>query len=159
MKNRILPFVILMLLMLTTGVFWGTWLSLARSMEAFSASEFIHIGKVIIGNVAWPMRIMMIAAVLLQVIYLWSYPPQKSRGFFISVKAFVLYAAVFTITLAILVPIDNEIKTWTAGSVPSNWEAIRDRWKLFHAIRTFLSLASMGSFASSLLFFGKKQTT
>jgi len=159
MKNRILPFIILLLLMLTTGVFWGTWLSLARSMEAFSAAEFIHIGNVIIGNVAWPMRLMMIAAVVLQVIYLWSYPPQKSPGFFVSVKAFVLYVAVFAITLAVLVPMDNEIKTWTADTVPKDWEAIRDRWKLFHGIRTFLSLASMGSFASSLLFFAKKPAT
>ena len=40
--------------MLITGVFWGTWFTLTRSIESFSSEEFVHIGKVIIANVAVP---------------------------------------------------------------------------------------------------------
>jgi hypothetical protein len=49
----------LFLLALVMGVFWGTWFTLTRSIETFSADEFIHIGQTIITNVAWPMRILM----------------------------------------------------------------------------------------------------
>ena len=48
MKLKAIQFMALLLLMLVTGVFWGTWFSLSRSMEVFSAAEFIHIGKTII---------------------------------------------------------------------------------------------------------------
>ncbi|MFL5753266.1 MAG: hypothetical protein ACJ76F_07665 [Bacteroidia bacterium] len=45
-------------------------------------------------------------------------------------------------TLLVEVPIDNQIKEWTALSMPSNWEAIRDRWEFFHTLRTFCSVLS-----------------
>ena len=55
MKLKIIQFITLLLLLLVTGVFWGTWFSLSRSIEAFTPSAFLEIGKVIIKNVAWPM--------------------------------------------------------------------------------------------------------
>ena len=59
MKSKIIDFAALFLLALVTGVFWETWFTLTRSIETFSAAEFIHIGKTIIANVAVPMRILM----------------------------------------------------------------------------------------------------
>jgi len=47
MRHKIIIFCSLFLLMLITGVFWGTWFTLTRSIESFPAEEFIHIGKVI----------------------------------------------------------------------------------------------------------------
>jgi hypothetical protein len=55
------------------------------------------------------------------------------------------------ITLLVEVPIDNQIKTWTAESVPNDWLALRDRWQLFHTARTFTSLASFASFALAII--------
>jgi hypothetical protein len=46
------------------------------------------------------------------------------------------------ITVAVEVPIDNQIKTWTETTVPSNWESLRQRWDAFHSLRTFTSIAS-----------------
>jgi hypothetical protein len=57
MKLPVFYFISLFLLMMVTGIFWGTWFSLSRSREVFSAAEFIHIGKTIIHNLAMPMRI------------------------------------------------------------------------------------------------------
>ena len=53
------------LLMLVTGVFWGTWFSLSRSIHVFTPEAFLAIGKTIIANVAWPMRILMPSTLLL----------------------------------------------------------------------------------------------
>ncbi|HET7178712.1 MAG TPA: hypothetical protein VFI14_03270, partial [Chryseosolibacter sp.] len=73
--------VTLFLLMLVTGVFWGTWFTLTRSLESFSSDEFTHIGKVIIANVAWPMRILMPATILGMILSLLFYDTKRSVPF------------------------------------------------------------------------------
>jgi uncharacterized membrane protein len=144
-------FAALFLLTLVTGVFWGTWFTLTRRIETFSPAEFIHIGKTIIGNVAWPMRILMPSCILLMLLSAWLYPQKKSAGFYFNVAASVLIIMALLITLLVEVPIDYQIKTWTVETIPSGWEAIRDRWQAFHTARTFASLASVASFALAIL--------
>jgi hypothetical protein len=51
--------------------------------------------------------------------------------------------AALVITLAVEVPIDNRIETWTASTLPADWRSIQTRWELFHTIRTFLSIAAV----------------
>ena len=155
MKLKSIYFIALFLLMLVTGVFWGTWFSLSRSMEVFSAAEFIHIGKTIIQNLAVPMRIILPSCILFMILSAWFHPEKRSTGFYFCVGSIVLIVIALLITLLIEVPIDNQIATWTAETAPANWEAIRDRWELFHAARTFISL---GSFAFLLLSLMDKRT-
>lgn len=133
--------------MLVAGVFWGTWFTLTRSLGDFSAAEFIHIGKVIITNVALPMRIIFPGTVLLVIVALWVYPVKKSAAFYWGTTSLVFLLATLVITLAVLVPIDNNIKTWSAETVPANWSSIRVRWDNFHALRTLTSIISFTCFA------------
>ena len=148
-QRKLLQFITLLLLMLITGLFWGTWFSLSRSIDNFSASEFIHIGKVIIKNVANPMRVIMPLCILLMAVSLWLYPEKRSVTFYLIVTSFVLLIVTLIITVGIEVPIDNQIKTWSPETVPSDWTAIRGRWQFFHTIRTFTSLASFGLFSAA----------
>ena len=141
----------LFLLMLITGVFWGTWFTLTRSIESFSPDEFIHIGKVIIANVAMPMRVIMPAGILLMLLSLWIYKRKKTPSFYIGILSVILIIATLLITLLVLVPIDNNLKVWTATTIPVDFEAIRHKWRTYHAIRTFLSLASFLSFSLFVL--------
>jgi uncharacterized membrane protein len=159
MKRKLIYFIALILLMLTTGVFWGTWFTLTRSLESFSSDEFIHIGKVIINNVAIPMRILMPLCILTMLLALWFYRYKKSIGFYLGLTSFILIILTLLITLFILVPIDNEIKGWTSTLLPPQWEYIRDKWKLFHAIRTLTSLLSFGCFSWFILAAMKKNRT
>ncbi len=152
MTLKVTNFVALFLLALVTGVFWGTWFTLTRSIETFSPAEFIHIGKTIIANVAWPMRILVPACILFMVLAAGLYPEKKSPGFFLNVAACLLIIVALLITLLVEVPIDNQIKTWTAETTPSDWEAVRERWQYFHTARTFVSLASLGSLAIAIIF-------
>jgi uncharacterized membrane protein len=151
MKHSLISLGALFLLMLITGVFWGTWFTLTRSIEGFSAEEFTHIGKVIIANVAVPMSIIMPAGILLMFLSLWLYGDKRSAGFYAGVLSFVLIIIVLLVTLLILVPIDNHIKQWTSTIVPQTWEDIRHKWNTFHAVRTFASLASFALFSWSVL--------
>ena len=55
------------------------------------------------------------------------------------------------ITVAVEVPIDNKINTWTEATVPANWETLRATWEQFHIVRTFTSIASVGFFITGLI--------
>jgi hypothetical protein len=142
--------------MLVTGVFWGTWFTLTRSIETFSPEEFIHIGKIIIANVAMPMRFIMPGCILFIFLSLWVCQQKKTATFYMGVVSLLLIIAVLLITVLVLVPIDNDIKVWIAATVPTDFTEIRNTWKSYHAMRTFLSLASFVSFAIFVIWETKK---
>ena len=151
MKLKILELAGLILAALVMGVFWGTWFTLTRSIPDFSATEFIHIGKTIIANVAWPMRILMPATLLIMLAaILLSYRVNKS-SFYLYIISFLLMIATLIITVGIEVPIDNQIKSWTETTVPANWKSLRYTWDQFHTIRTFTSIASVAFFAGGMI--------
>jgi hypothetical protein len=50
--------------------------------------------------------------------------------------AAVLTAIVLVITVALEVPINRQVASWTAGAAPANWAAVRDRWLWNHLART-----------------------
>src|SRR5215510_13882247 len=126
--KKFIYLVSLFLLMLITGVFWGTWFTLTRSIESFSPDEFIHIGKVIIDNVAVRMRIIMPAGILFIIISLIITRQKRTGGFYAAIFSLILLIGVLLITLIELVPIDNNIKTWTSSSYPDDFDAIRIKW-------------------------------
>lgn len=151
MKRKLIYFIALFLLMLVSGVFWGTWFTLTRSLESFSSDEFIHIGKVIVNNVGGWMRILMPLCIVMMILSLWFYRYKRSIGFYLGLAAFFLIIISLIITLAIMVPIDRQIVQWNATSLPPQWEYIRDKWKLFHALRTLTTVTSFGCFLWSIL--------
>ena len=107
MKERLLKavfFVALFLLMLITGVFWGTWFTLTRSIETFSPAEFIHIGQTIIRNVAVPMRLIMPSSIVFMAVSAWLYPLKKSAGFYLNAIANVLIICYFANHIACACP-------------------------------------------------------
>jgi uncharacterized membrane protein len=57
--------------------------------------------------------------------------------------ALELMAAALVITLAVNVPIDRQIQSWTTATLPTGWTAIRDRWEFYHGLRTLMSLAAL----------------
>lgn len=142
MKLKAIEFISLLLVSLVMGVFWGTWFTLTRSIHDFSATEFIHIGKTIISNVALPMSIIMPATLVFMLIAIWMSRRINKQSFYLYILSFLLMIITLIITVALEVPIDNQIKTWTAATVPVNWEALRLKWDRFHSIRTFTSILS-----------------
>lgn len=139
MNRRLLITLALLLVMLVTGVFWGTWFTLTRSIDVFPPDNFIRIGKTIISNVAWPMRILM-PATLLFLLVLCLAARRSKPAFYFYVASLALILVALIITVAVEVPIDNMIKTWTPETLPENWTALRARWSQFHTLRTFVSI-------------------
>src|SRR5262245_34165817 len=145
-------FVTLLLFSLVTGVFWGTWFSLSRSMASITPGTFLEVGRVMIANLGGPMSVLtpmaLLSALVLCVLLL------RGRQFQASLfasAALVLMAMALVITLVVNVPIDRQIQSWTTAALPPDWRAIRDRWEFYHGLRTLVSLAALaGLFASAL---------
>jgi hypothetical protein len=152
MNKRIIDLLALFLLMLTTGVFWGTWFTLTRKLETFSAAEFIHIGQTIISNVAVPMRFILPSCISFMFISLWMAGDKKSGAFISGAISFVLVIAVLLVTLLVMVPIDNMIRGWTESTIPEYWIDLRSTWNWFHTLRTWMSVTAFGGFSVFMLF-------
>lgn len=65
---------------------------------------------------------------------------RRKPSFYFFVGSLILMVITLLITVGVEVPIDNQIKTWTPETVPSDWTDIRATWKQFHALRTLTSV-------------------
>jgi uncharacterized membrane protein len=149
MKLKLAQFSTIILFALVMGVFWGTWFALSRSIVAFRPQTFLDIGQTAIRNLDVPMRILMPLA-LVSALILLALLPKRSAAFAL-VAGFMLMVYPLVVTLAVEVPIDNQIKVWTIGTLPADWQAIRDRWEFYHALRTFGSIVALISVTASTL--------
>jgi len=135
---------------LVAGLLWGTWFSLSRSMEALSAQTLLDIGHTMIRNIAWPARFVFTLTLLSSfTVTVIEWRRRSSSAFRLAALGTVFFVGVLVITLAIEVPIDNQIKVWTVATLPLDWEAIRDRWEFYHTARTFLALGSLSAFVAA----------
>jgi uncharacterized membrane protein len=75
----------------------------------------------------------------------------ESVAFCLEAAGLLLFVAALLITLRVNVPIDNQIKQWTLATLPTNWEKTRDRWELYHSLRTLASLGGLGCVIASAL--------
>jgi len=57
-----------------------------------------------------------------------------SRGLFAVAAILMLLALV--VTVRIEVPMNRAIALWNSAAPPGNWAAVRDRWLMFHLVRT-----------------------
>ena len=60
----------------------------------------------------------------------------------------LLLLAGIVVTLAIEVPINQQVVTWQPGAMPPNWATLRDRWWRFHAVRSGMGV---GAFVFAVL--------
>jgi uncharacterized membrane protein len=128
---------------LVMGVFWGTWFSLSRTMHRLSAETFLAVGHEMIRNLGLPMAILLPLALLSALVTLALLWPERAAAFWWLAAGFVLMVAALVVTLAVEVPIDNRIETWTVATLPGDWRAIQSRWELWHTVRTFASIAAV----------------
>jgi uncharacterized membrane protein len=142
-KTRAAQATTIVLFALVMGVFWGTWFSLSRTMDQLSAETFVAVGHEMIQNLGVPMAILLPLALLSALVTLALLRRGRPAAFWWLLAGFLLMVAALVITLAVEVPIDNQIQTWTAATLPGDWRSIQSRWELFHTIRTFLSIAAV----------------
>ena len=144
MKIRAAQATTIVLFALVMGVFWGTWFSLSRTMDQLSGETFVAVGHQMIHNLGLPMAILLplaLLSALASLALLW--PGGRGPAFWWLAAGFLLMVAALVITLAVEVPIDNQIEAWTVATLPGDWRSIQSRWELWHTIRTFASIAAV----------------
>ena len=152
MRLKTVQFVSLVLVMLVTGVFWGSWLGLSRSIQTFTPDMFLAIGHTMIGNLAPVMPVLVMLAALSQGLLLVQLRSRGSSAFLPSLIGFVMFLIAVAVTLLVEVPIDNQIRSWTPASLPADWTLIRDRWETFHVLRTFSALGGLIMLTAATVF-------
>jgi uncharacterized membrane protein len=157
---KAVQFVTLLLFSLVTGVFWGTWFSLSRSIAAITPGTFLEVGRLMIANLGGPMSALMPAAVLSAIMLcVLLIRRRQTRGSVFAGAALVLMVIAMIFTLIVNVPIDRQIQSWTTATLPPDWNAIRDRWEFYHGVRTLVSLVALAClFASTLSTTSERRT-
>ena len=148
----------IVLFALVMGVFWGTWFSLSRTMHRLSGETFVAVGHEMIQNLGVPMAILLplsLLSALVTLALLW--PHRHAAAFWWLAAGFLLMVAALVITLAVEVPIDNRIQTWTAATLPADWRSIQSRWELWHTVRTFAAIAALAAVAIGAVVTGRPE--
>ncbi len=152
MALQVWQFVNILLAALVTGVFWGPWLGLSRSMETFPPEVFLAIGHRMIRNLAPIMPFLMPATLLSTVPVLVISHGDRPTVFYFTLSELALFLVALAITLIVEIPIDNQIRAWTVASLPDDWRQVRTRWARFHVARTFASVAGLALVVAGAVF-------
>src|SRR5262245_64199663 len=99
---KMVQFLTLLLFSLVTGVFWGTWFSLSRSMASITPGTFLEVGRLMIANLGGPMSVLMPMALLSAlVLCLLLFRGRQIRASLFSTAELVLMALDLVITLVV----------------------------------------------------------
>jgi len=150
-------FINIFLLSLVTGVFWGTWLGLSRSMSSLSAETFLEVGHAMIGNLGIIMAMLMPVAMLTTLPVLYLLYRRRPKRFYTTLIGFMLFVLALLITLVIEVPLDFQFQQWTLATLPANWEQLRDRWEWFHLLRSWFAVIGLALLIAGALFWRDRQ--
>ena len=69
-------------------------------------------------------------------------------GLVVTAAALLIVSVIMSILL--LVPINNRVKTWTAGNRPADWKQQLNRWDRFHYVRVAVIVAAFALLAAAL---------
>ena len=76
----------------------------------------------------------------------------RARWLFLCAGVLLLFGVV--ITVAIEVPINKQVASWTPATIPENWVGFRERWLSLHNVR---SAAGVLAFACALVGIAARQ--
>ncbi len=99
-------------------------------------------------------RVAALASTLLVLVEMAQGRNRLGPAFQLTLAGLLLFVAALLVTLLVNVPIDNQLKRWTLSTLPSNWQEVRDRWELYHSIRTVASVSGLALILAGALFFG-----
>jgi hypothetical protein len=133
---RLLDILNVSLAALVSGIFWGPWLALTRSMRTFPPAVFLEIVHRLDKNLGGVMGVLYPVALL-------SFVPVLvldlvfgcRAAFVLAFLAFALFVLALVVTMVVEVPIVKRIRGWSVDAMPPDWQSLRDRWVSFHLLR------------------------
>ena len=150
MTLKICELINIVLSALVGGMYWGPWLALSRSMPTFKPEVFLDIVNRMNRNMEFVMTILTPVALLSTAPVLFFSYKEQPRTFYLTLIGFVMFALL--VTMLIEVPIVKLIVTWTVGTLPANWQQLRDRWGAFHIIRVVAGIGGLVLLVAGAIF-------
>src|SRR5437588_11483649 len=126
MTMKIWELISIVLAALASGLFFGPWLALSRSMATFEPEVFLAIVDRMNRNMAPVMTILMPAALLSLVPVLFISYNERPETFYLTLTALALFLVALLVTVLVEVPIVKQIATWTVSTLPDHWQPLRD---------------------------------
>ena len=133
----------IVLLLLVSGMYWGPWLALTRSIATFEPDVFLAIVDRLNRNMEPLMTVLLPLALLSTLPVLVLEYGGRPQAFYLTLTGFLLFVVTLLVTVLVEVPIVKQIVTWTPSTLPDNWRQLRDRWSSFHYARIVPSLVGL----------------
>jgi uncharacterized membrane protein len=152
MNLKIWEAISIVLSALVGGMYWGPWLALSRSIRTFKPDVFLAIVERMNRNMESVMTILTPAALLSIAPVLFFAFNKRPRTFYLTLAGFGLFVVASLVTILVEVPIVKQIVTWTAMTLPGNWQQLRDRWGAFHVIRVAASIGGLALLVGGAIF-------
>lgn len=140
------------LLIFVSGMYWGPWLALSRSMRTFEPDIFLSIAHRMDKNMAQVMTFLVPISLVAAVPVLVLSFSQRPVTFYLGLVGLSLFLITLFVTLLIEVPIVKKIRGWELSSLPNNWQELRDRWGAFHYFRIIPSIVGLALFLIGAIF-------
>lgn len=80
----------------------------------------------------------------------WAAAGWQHHGAGLVVTAASLLILSVAMSILLLVPINNRVKTWTAEGLPADWKQQMNRWDRFHYIRVAIIVAAFALLVAAL---------
>jgi uncharacterized membrane protein len=136
----IIRFVALLSTGLLAGIFLGDRMGLGFARPALPASSFVQLQQIQHVYFVRMMPVLQIAALLSTLTWLFLLRSSvRSPQFAVIALALICLLAVFGLTMAINVPINNTLMTWNASAPPGDAMEIWKRWEQVNTIRAIIS--------------------
>jgi hypothetical protein len=149
---KIWEFVSIALSALAGGMYWGPWLALSRSMRTFKPEVFLDIVDRMNRNMESVMTVLTPASLLsIAPVLFFSYNAQPMT-FYLTLAGFALFVVALLVTVIVEVPIVKQIVTWTVGTLPDDWQQVRDRWGAFHVVRVGAGMGGLVLLVAGAIF-------
>jgi uncharacterized membrane protein len=128
---------------LVTGVFFGPWVGLTRSIATFAPQAFLAVGHRLNLNIGPLMTVLMPLALLSAVPTLVLSFGARPATFGLTLAGLALYAVALLVTVTVEVPIAQRIRSWSEQTLPADWRRQRDRWASVHIVRVVSGIAGL----------------
>ncbi|WP_411118194.1 anthrone oxygenase family protein [Streptomyces sp. 058-1L] len=86
----------------------------------------------------------------LVLVAVWAVAGWHHHGAGLVVTAAALLILSVAMSVLLLVPINNRVKTWTADGLPADWKQQMNRWDRFHYVRVAVIIAAFALLIGAL---------
>ena len=140
MTTSLIRFINIIVAALLAGTSFGIWIGFNPS--GYSPSTYLEQQNHMVQSLNTVMVTLVVVATIVSTIS--AYLQRKNKMVFILL---LLAAASFASCLLISrfgnLPIQNQMLSWKADSLPDNWMMLRDKWWLFHIQRTVAEIVAL----------------